>query len=248
MKKSITRAVSRSAARFRRIHVIVRNEGCDPLQWHYNGLHEVSQDEFIRVRRRGSLSVSSSWRSHWVWISADCARSQRRGLCQSRRGGRVLLQRLRGRRHRRRRRRRLGRGLRRLLLAGHRLLRRRRPRGLGRRRQRLRRGRGRGRGAAAAAAAATAASARAGASVRVRWRRSLLKRRPRSPPVCGVFMAKGEGRLNPQGEHRTCNMCFDESVTQSNNMPKLTFTIPMNRRLTRLRTAEPREVLGICTA
>ena len=77
---------------------------------------------------------------------------------------------------------------------------------------------------------------------------SLLKRSPRSPPVCGVFMAKGEGRLNPQGEHRTCNMCFDESVTQSNNMPKLTFTIPMNRRLTRLRTAEPREVLGICTA
>ena len=66
--------------------------------------------------------------------------------------------------------------------------------------------------------------------------------------MCGVFMAKGEGRLNPQGEHRTCNMCFDESVTQSNNMPKLTFTIPMNRRLTRLRTAEPREVLGICTA
>ena len=66
--------------------------------------------------------------------------------------------------------------------------------------------------------------------------------------MCGVFMAKGEGRLNPQGEHRTCNMCFDESATQSNNMPKLTFTIPMNRRLTRLRTAEPREVLGICTA
>mgnify|MGYP005678854469 CR=1 FL=1 len=66
--------------------------------------------------------------------------------------------------------------------------------------------------------------------------------------VCGVFMAKGEGRLYPQGEHRTCNMCFDESATQSNNMPKLTFTIPMNRRLTRLRTAEPREVLGICTA
>ena len=66
--------------------------------------------------------------------------------------------------------------------------------------------------------------------------------------MCGVFMAKGEGRLNPKGEHRTCNMCFDESVTQSNNMPKLTFTIPMNRRLTRLRTAEPREVLGICTA
>ena len=126
MKKSITRAVSRSAARFRRIHVIVRNEGCDPLQWHYNGLHEVSQDEFIRVRRRGSLSVSSSWRSHWVWISADCARSQRRGLCQSRRGGRVLLRRLR---ERRRRWRRLGRGLRRLLLlvAGHR---RRRPRRL----------------------------------------------------------------------------------------------------------------------
>ena len=63
--------------------------------------------------------------------------------------------------------------------------------------------------------------------------------------MCGVFMAKGEGRLYPQGEHRTCNMCLDESATQSNNMPKLTFTIPMNRRLTRLRTAEPREVLGI---
>jgi hypothetical protein len=46
-------------------------------------------------------------------------------------------------------------------------------------------------------------------------------------------------------EHRTCSICFDKSVTQSNNMPKLTFTIPMNRRLTRLRTAEPREVLGI---
>ena len=157
----------------------------------------MSQDEFVRVRRRGSLSVSSSWRSHWVWISADCARSQRRGLCQSRRGGRVLLQRLRGRRRRRRR------------------------------RQRRRPGRER-------------ASECGGVS--------LLKRSPRSPPVCGVFMAKGEGRLNPQGEHRTCNMCFDESVTQSNNMPKLTFTIPMNRRLTRLRTAEPREVLGICTA
>jgi len=106
-------------------------------------------------------------------------------------------------------------------------------------------GAGAGGAAAAAAAAATAASARAGASVRVRCSRSLLKRSPRSPPVCGVFMAKGEGRLYPQGEHRTCNMCFDESATQSNNMPKLTFTIPMNRRLTRLRTAEPREVLGI---
>ena len=131
IKKSIARAVSRSAARFRRIHVIVRNEGCEPLQWHYNGLHEVSQDEFGRVRWRGSLSVSSSWRSHWVWISADCARSQRRGLCQSRRGGRVLLRRLR---ERRRRWRRLGRDLRRLLLlllllllVGHR---RRRPRRL----------------------------------------------------------------------------------------------------------------------
>ena len=39
-------------------------------------------------------------------------------------------------------------------------------------------------------------------------------------------------------------MCFDESATQSNNMPKLTFTIPMNRRLTRLRT-EPRDALGL---
>ena len=195
MKKSITRAVSRSAACFRRIHVIVRNEGCEPLQWHYNGLHEVSQDEFIRVRRRGSLSVSSSWRSHWVWISADCARSQRRGLCQSRRGGRVLLQRLRGRSRRRRRRRRLGRGLRRLLLVGHRLLRRRRPRGLERRRQRWRqrwrRGWGRGRGAAAAAAAATAASARAGASVRVRWRQPLEAKS--KEPAC-VWCVHGKGR------------------------------------------------------
>ena len=124
MKKSITRAVSRSAARFRRIHVIVRNEGCDPLQWHYNGLHEVSQDEFIRVRWRGTLLMSSSWAPYWVWISADCARSQRRGLCQSRRGGRVLLRRLR---ERSRRWRRLGWGLRRLLLlVGHRRRQRRR--------------------------------------------------------------------------------------------------------------------------
>jgi hypothetical protein len=35
-------------------------------------------------------------------------------------------------------------------------------------------------------------------------------------------------------EHRTCSICFDEGVTQSNNMPKLTFTMPMNRRLTKL--------------
>ena len=40
-------------------------------------------------------------------------------------------------------------------------------------------------------------------------------------------------------------MCFDESATQSNNMPKLTFTIPMKRRLARLRTAEPPDALGI---
>ena len=39
-------------------------------------------------------------------------------------------------------------------------------------------------------------------------------------------------------------MCFDESATQSNNMPKLTFTTPMNRRLARLRT-EPRDAPGI---
>ena len=35
-------------------------------------------------------------------------------------------------------------------------------------------------------------------------------------------------------EHRTCSICFDEGVTQSNYMPKLTFTVPMNRRLTKL--------------
>ena len=190
-KKPIARVVSRSAARFRLIHVLVRNEGCEPFQWHHNGLHEVSQDEFVRVRRRGSLSESSSWRPCWVWISADCARSQRRGLCQSRRGGRVLLQRLRGRSRRRRRRRRLGRGLRRLLLVGHRLLLRRRPRGLERRRQRWRRGWGRGRGAAAAAAAATAASARAGASVRVRWRQPLEAKS--KEPAC-VWCVHGKGR------------------------------------------------------
>ena len=127
-KKPIARVVSRSAARFRLIHVLVRNEGCEPFQWHHNGLHEVSQDEFVRVRWRGTLLMSSSWAPCWVWISADCARSQRRGLCQSRRGGRVLLRRLR---ERRRRWRRLERDLRRLLLllllVGHR---RRRPRRL----------------------------------------------------------------------------------------------------------------------
>ena len=125
-KKPIARVVSRSAARFRLIHVLVRNEGCEPFQWHHNGLHEVSQGEFVRVRWRGTLLMSSSWAPCWVWISADCARSQRRGLCQSRRGGRVLLRRLR---ERRRRWRRLGRVLRRLLLlvVGHR---RRRPRRL----------------------------------------------------------------------------------------------------------------------
>ena len=125
-KKPIARVVSRPAARLRLIHVLVRNEGCEPFQWHHNGPHEVSQDGFVRVRWRGTLLMSSSWGPYWVWISADCARSQRRGLCQSRRGGRVLLRRLR---ERRRRWRRLGRGLRRppLLLVGHR---RRRPRRL----------------------------------------------------------------------------------------------------------------------
>ena len=119
-KKPIARVVSRSAARFRLIHVLVRNGGCEPFQWHHNGPHEVSQDGFVRVRWRGTLLMSSSWGPYWVWISADCARSQRRGLCQSRRGGRVLLRRLR---ERRRRWRRLGRDLRRLLLlllVGHR--------------------------------------------------------------------------------------------------------------------------------
>ena len=166
MKKSITRAVSRSAARFRRIHVIVRNEGCEPLQWHYNGLHEVSQDEFVRVRRRGSLSVSSSWRSHWVWISADCACSQRRGLCQSRRGDRVLLRRLRER-------------SRRWLLGLKRRRQRRRPQQRRRRPRWWRR-------------LLRLCGVGQGGRVRARWRRSPSKRSPRScAPVSDIH-----GRLN----------------------------------------------------
>ena len=39
------------------------------------------------------------------------------------------------------------------------------------------------------------------------------------------------GGLISTEEHRTCSTCFDEGVTQSNYMPKLTFTMPMNRRL-----------------
>ena len=81
----------------------------------------MSQDEFVRVRWRGTPSMSRPWRSHWAGslvLGRNCARSQRRGLCRIRRDGPVLLQRLRGRRRRRRR---LGRGLRRLPPLGHRL-------------------------------------------------------------------------------------------------------------------------------
>ena len=191
MKESISRSVSRSAARSRLIHLFVRNEGREPFQWHHNRLREVSQDEFVRVRWRGTPSMSRPWRSHWAGslvLGRNCARSQRRGLCRIRRDGRVLLQRLRGRRRRRRR---LGRGLRRLLPLGHHRLRRLIGAVLAPPPSRAEAAAAMA--AAAAAAAATVASARAGASVRVRWRRSLCVVYKWHRAKCGLIPRESTG-------------------------------------------------------
>ena len=79
-KKPIARVVSRSAARFRLIHVLVRNEGCEPFQWHHNGLHEVrppNSDRFFVTQLIGRISkdpkdlkgfYSISTASFVVWI------------------------------------------------------------------------------------------------------------------------------------------------------------------------------------
>ena len=55
-KKPIARVVSRCAARFRLINVLVRNGGCEPFQWHHNGPHEVSQDGPVRASESGGVA------------------------------------------------------------------------------------------------------------------------------------------------------------------------------------------------